>query len=243
MSTKVITMSVWGNTPMYTTGAIRNSEIKNEILPDWEIWVYHDNTVPQDILNTLESNGCKLILPELNNQNMFWRFYPASDTTIERFIVRDSDSRLSLRDVSALEDWEQSDKKFHIVREHPVGHAWPLCGGMWGCLGGAIPDINHLINEYLGGRGDLHAPQHAGGRELDQYFLRDVIYPQYAQHSSFVHDEYTPLKEPHAIPIKRDLELDEFAFIGEAMDENDNDRWEREPGEQRAGIKSYYYAK
>jgi hypothetical protein len=75
-----------------------------------------------------------------------------------------------------------SDKKFHIIREHPAGHSIEICGGMWGSTGGAVPDMEGLVREYLKGI-DPNSPG------IDQLFLRDIIYPQYASHSSFVHDQ------------------------------------------------------
>ena len=93
-----------------------------------------------------------------------------------------------------------------------------------------------LVTEYLKGIN----PDSPG---IDQLFLRDIIYPRYASHSSFVHDQWTAIKEPHAVPIKRDLALDDFAFIGEAIDENGLDRFADYRGEQRTVVKEYYYAK
>ncbi len=150
--------------------------------------------------------------------------------------MRDADSRLNRRDISAIEDWVESDKNFHIVREHPEGHCMEMCAGMWGCKGGSVPDMPQLVQEYI----NSVDPNVHG---IDQFFLRDVIYPRYAQHSSCVHDQWTPYREAHAMTIKRDLALDGFAFIGEAIDENDEDRWTGHPGEQKDGIKRYYYGK
>ena len=48
-------------------------------------------------------------------------FLPCSEN-IERFISRDCDSRLSERDRVAVDEWIKSEKNFHIIREHPIGH-------------------------------------------------------------------------------------------------------------------------
>ena len=40
---------------------------------------------------------------------MFWRFLVADDPSVDRFIVRDSDSRLNARDAFAVVDWIRSD--------------------------------------------------------------------------------------------------------------------------------------
>ncbi len=36
---------------------------------------------------------------------MFWRFLVADDPQVDRFIVRDSDSRLNARDAYAVAEW------------------------------------------------------------------------------------------------------------------------------------------
>ena len=46
-------------------------------------------------------------------------------------ISRDADSRLSLREKEAVEKWINSDKDFHIMRDHPH-HYYPILGGTWG---------------------------------------------------------------------------------------------------------------
>jgi len=50
---KVISFSLYGDNPIYTKGCIRNAEIKKEVFKEWEMWVYHNDTVPQDILDKL----------------------------------------------------------------------------------------------------------------------------------------------------------------------------------------------
>ncbi|HPC77997.1 MAG TPA: hypothetical protein PK811_06665, partial [bacterium] len=44
---------------------------------------------------------------------------------------RDTDSRLNPREADAVEEWIESGKSFHIMRDHPQ-HNVPICGGMWG---------------------------------------------------------------------------------------------------------------
>ena len=89
---------------------------------------------------------------------------------------------------------------------------WEINAGMWGCRGGFIPDIKDQIEDYMASRGDFD-------RSIDQCFLRDVIYPK-AKESLLSHDEYFGFES--STHIKRDRKLDDYAFIGEPFDENDN---------------------
>ena len=43
----------------------------------------------------------------------------ANDDTVDRYIIRDVDSRLNIRERFAVEEWINSDKQFHLMRDHP----------------------------------------------------------------------------------------------------------------------------
>lgn len=212
---KVISFSLWGNNPKYTIGAIRNSELKEKFYPDWEMRVYHNDSVPNYVLEQLESNGVVLVNTGVDQGvcNAMWRFAPASEK-VECFISRDCDSRLFERDVAAVEEWLESGKCFHIIRDHPGGHAWEISAGMWGARGCFVEDIQEKIDQYI------QTSSWVNDRAVDQRFLQEIIYPR-ALDSLFLHDEYFNY-EGVGVPIKRDRKLDDFAFIGEPFDENDN---------------------
>lgn len=46
-----------------------------------------------------------------------------------RFISRDTDSRLGLRESAAVDEWVKSGKMLHTMRDHPVGHTAPILAG------------------------------------------------------------------------------------------------------------------
>jgi hypothetical protein len=212
---KVISFSLYGNNPKYTIGAIKNSELKNTFFPDWEMRVYHNDSVPSEILKELERNEVVLINTGVDQGfcNAMWRFAPASEK-VECFISRDCDSRLFERDAVAVQEWLDSGKCFHIIRDHPGGHAWEISAGMWGARGCFVEDIQSKIDQYI------QTSSWVNDRAVDQRFLQEIIYPR-ALESLFVHDEYFNY-EGIGTPIKRDRKLDDFAFIGEPFDENDN---------------------
>lgn len=211
----VISFSLYGDSPKYNVGAIRNSEVYKKFFPEWEMWVYHNDSVPQTTLDKLRENGVNLINTKVEEgpRNALWRFLPAGDGSVDYFISRDCDSRLFERDVVAVNDWIQSKKPFHIIREHPWGHTWVINAGMWGCVGGFIEDIQSSMNEYF------QTNEKANLREVDQWFLKECIYPVVKDHS-FITDEFVNF-EGKSVPISRDRTLDDFAFIGEPFDEND----------------------
>ena len=115
---KLITFSLWGQDPKYLIGAIRNAELAKEIYPDWRCRFYVGQSVPSQIIIRLESfdNVDVVRRPEFGDwRGMFWRFLPASEKGIDVMISRDTDSRLNIREKSAVDEWLASDKKLHIT--------------------------------------------------------------------------------------------------------------------------------
>ena len=198
-------------------------------MSDWEMWVYHDKSVNDIILSKLLVLGVKLIDTDIDVKfGRLWRFLPSSESDIDYFISRDTDSRLSMRDVVSTEEWINSGKEFHIVREHPLGHHWWMNAGMWGCKKGSIINIKKLIEDYS------LISTNSNDKFFDQYFLEQVIYPL-TKNKSLIHAEFCDL-EGISTNIKRDRLLDDFAFIGESVDEFDIPR-----GDQRTPIRNLYY--
>jgi len=133
---------------------------------------------------------------------MFWRFYPASDEDVDVVIVRDCDSRIDVRERLAVDEWLNSDKGFHIMRDHPA-HGTAILGGMWGAKKGTISDMKNMIEFYV--KGNFW--------QVDQNFLKEVVYP-IVQTNSFVHDEYF---EHKPFPTVREYKQ----FVGQAFNEKD----------------------
>jgi hypothetical protein len=137
--------------------------------------------------------------------SMFWRFYACEDSDI--MISRDTDSRLSIREKLAVDEWLKSNKDFHIMRDHPYHNAL-IMGGMWGCRNGILKNIKNLINEYV--KGDFW--------QVDQNFLKDIIYNK-VKENSFVHDSYFNL-EKNTVKFPNNRMNNEF--VGDVFDENEN---------------------
>ena len=47
------------------------------------------------------------------------------------YLCRDLDSRFSKREAAAVEEWLQSGRAIHSMRDHPA-HTTPLLGAAWG---------------------------------------------------------------------------------------------------------------
>lgn len=201
---RVVSYSLWGDNPKYNVGALRNAELVPQMYPGWQARFYVGSNTPSDTIIGLRERGANVI--EMGTPGdwtgMFWRFYAASDFDVDVMISRDCDSRITHREVAAVNEWLRSGAMFHIMRDHPH-HATEILGGMWGVRAPALRDMKALIDQYV--KGDFW--------QVDQNFLRQVIYPQVASYS-MVHDEFF-----QKIPFPTPREGREF--VGLAFDEND----------------------
>lgn len=146
---KIISFALWGNKPKYTKGALENIECQKKYYPDWTCRFYVDKTVPDDLIVTLSNDAEVFYMPNSDgNYGLFWRFEPLKDNTINRFIVRDVDSRLNPREAAAVKEWEESGLEFHIMRDN-IQHRVPICGGMWGATNEFIRKVAPVYDAEL----------------------------------------------------------------------------------------------
>jgi len=217
---KLIAFSLWGQNPKYLIGAIRNAELAKKIYPDWTCRFYVAKSVPSQIILQLEKFDNVEIVhrSEFGDwRGMFWRFLPASEENIEVMISRDTDSRLNAREKAAVDCWLESDKKFHIMRDHPA-HRFPVLGGMWGAKKGAIENIDKLIGSFK--KEDSYG--------TDYKFFTNVIFPNLDKKDVLIHDEFFSGKP---FPTKRVG----YQFVGQVYDEN-----EQTVEEHLVAIRKYY---
>jgi hypothetical protein len=212
---KVISFSLWGNNITYNIGAIKNAELAKDLYPDFECWFYiHQETVPEDTIKKLqEFNNTKIIFKsgDLNKiKPMMWRFESIDDPEVEIMMSRDTDARFLLREKLAVDEWLNSTKLFHIMRDHPH-HNFVILGGMFGTK--KIPQLPSWSNI-------MKKITQEGDRNYDQDFLRDYIYP-IIKNNSTIHATFHKM-EPHAknFPINYRKEL---YFVGEYI-YHDNSR-------------------
>ena len=203
---KIISFSLWGDNPKYTIGAIKNAELIDTVYPGWIGRFYCGKSVPIEIIEILKTyTNVEVIEMEENGDwsGMFWRFYACEDSDV--MISRDTDSRLNLREKNAVDEWLNSDKDFHIMRDHPYHNALIL-GGMWGVRNGILKNIVDLIKNY--NKGDFW--------QVDQNFLSEQIYP-IVVNTSFVHDSYHNIN-----PWSKNFSIERInqEFVGDVFDEH-----------------------
>lgn len=204
---KIISFSIWGTDEKYYRGAINNIFLKPVIYPEWNIRFYISDDVSISWENKFLNMGAEVVrikAPYKGDwEGLYWRFFPASDSSIERFISRDTDSILNVREKAAVDEWIKSGKDFHIMRDHDQ-HGVPILGGMWGCVGGAFPS---LIT-------DVYKVAHFDRKGVDQEFLRDYVWP-HIQGRHLSHDEIFSSRFPDTVPFPKHDKLPlESPYVG-----------------------------
>lgn len=145
--TNYIGFCLYGDNPKYVTGALRNADEIKVFYPHWRAVFYVGESVPEDRIAELEALGAKIFRvagPE-DNVSMVWRFRAFLLEDADFVLIRDCDSRLSHREVLAVNEWLGSGKALHILRDH-VYHGWNILGGLWG---GVANELKPFIQDLL----------------------------------------------------------------------------------------------
>jgi hypothetical protein len=207
----IVAFSLWGDHPMYWIGALKNIELVSKFYPGFIVRFYVDKKANPILIESLKGDNVELILVDSKDSfhGMFWRFWASEDSDVDIFLSRDCDSRISEREVMAVNEWLNSDKDFHVMRDHPY-HTVPILGGMWGCRNGLMREIN-LIES-------IESWNQFQRKGIDQDFLGQYVYPLVYK-KTFEHSEFDLkfLNDVNKFPSTR---ID-YEFVGDVFDEND----------------------
>ena len=240
---KIITFSLWGNIPCYTVGAIKNALLAKKYFPEWICRYYYDNTVPEIIIEKLNSfDNTELIFIEkpsgaikwkLPGQfGMLWKFYAFNDDDVEIWMSRDTDSRISPYEKKYIDEFINSDKIIHSFRneKEPL-----LRGGMTTFKNYSLIDNEYRDNRIINGeRLDIKEMMNYINKDntpfyCDENFLKDKLLPIYKNYYS------CNLRNDGCIPFPSFC----GAYVGVVVDEYDylynklnhtilkNNKWQR----------------
>jgi len=225
---KIVSFSVWGNKPMYLRGAISNYVMYSRMLPDWTCRFYLSSDLSMySFGRELIDRGAEVRLGnpagDSTRVGLYWRLDALLDTSVDIAIFRDTDSRPSNREISAVKAWECSGAPLHVMRDHRA-HTAPIMGGMWGCRPAKLKKLVSGLRKSLNLRMDhaLNAPDSAGKSKhgripfSDQDWLADVIWPR-VREKALVHVGSPGYKrdEPEAVPFIEPPQSPKH-FVGQA---------------------------
>jgi hypothetical protein len=179
----IIAYTLWGNQPRYQVPLLENAKIRPHLFPEWTIRVYHDQTVDTGYLAQLAALGVQLWPMRLPagvpaHRALLWRFEVIADPDVLRFLVRDADSLLTVKERVAIDAWLQSDFHFHAMRDW-YSHTDLLLAGMWGGVGGILPPPATLLRAYTAWRVE--------NDHVDQDLLTETVWPV-VRRNILIHD-------------------------------------------------------
>jgi len=177
---RVVAFSLWGSGPIHLVGALENVRLMPEYLPGWICRIYHDDSVPRDVVQALAASGAETVTMEPGGgprRGSLWRFLASDDPEVDLFLCRDADSRPNAREAAAVEAWLASGRPFHVMRDH-ILHTELMMAGMWGGRAGLLPSLDEATTALV---------RDEDGRLRDQRFLARHIWPRIADHA-LIHD-------------------------------------------------------
>jgi len=198
---KIISMSVWGNNPRYIVGAKKQIDLAKKYYPDWKVRIYTDNPLnfsDEEIQTVKMSDG---------SYGMFWRFLALFDSEENIVMVRDSDSRTTIREQMCIQEWLSSDKIFHTFKDHDAHYEFPIIGCSFALKGKLDDSTRQIMTSYMN-REKYYCS--------DQNFLRDYVW-KLVEQSSMVHS----MTHPGWFSETRKKLKNKYSFCGNGYDEND----------------------
>jgi hypothetical protein len=213
---KVLSFSLWGDKPIYTIGAVKNAILAKSFYPDFQCWFYiHNETVPKNIIDDIdELPNTRIIFKTgdlLKVKPMCWRFEAIDDPNCELMMPRDTDTRIFLREKLAVDEWLNSDKLMHIMRDHKNYHRNKIFGGMFGIK--KIPSITW--RKFID---DVN--QNNDTRNYDLAVLNNVI-QNIRNNDILVHSPYHLIPGENRKDFPISYEDDNYNFVGCYIYEDD----------------------
>ena len=139
---RVVSISLWGNDRSYIDGAKKNAVLSSIYYPGWEFRIYAEKHL-HPFLVGIQATVLEPI--ESLKNGRFWRFAPAFESDVEVMISRDADSRISEREARCVAEWLNSDKKYHVIRDHVRHYDFPMLAGLWGVKGTLPCDFDSMF--------------------------------------------------------------------------------------------------
>ena len=203
---KLISFSLYGNQKIYNYGALENAKLVPKLYPGWECVIYFRSDCDTKVIKKLSKiNHVKLInMDQSTITPRMWRFIPAFEKGYI-VIIRDTDSRLNIKEKVAVDEWLESDKDVHIMRDYET-HVNKIQVGMFGCRNGILNDYKELFYR-MSNIENIKDPINDDENIMSNYFYPKIL------NNTFVHASYNKYEKW----AKDFPETDYKGFVGEII--------------------------
>jgi hypothetical protein len=202
---KIISFSLFGSNPIYLKGLDRNIELSRIHYPNWKIRVYADTENYSKINKYRHDEKIEIVefRSEFSNQGLFERFKPLFDKDVDIWVSRDLDSSITSREVAAVNEWLESGRDLHVMRDSH-NHSYPIMAGMFGMR--KINAFSRLRIE------SLMEKYFSSDMTSDQRFLAQVIWKKFKP-NTLIHDHW---KKTAVTVLPKDVSPSEGTSVKEA---------------------------
>lgn len=197
---KIISLSAYGQNPRYIVGMHRQYELAKQFYKDWEFRAYVDDKA------NYHMPDANIIEVKDESHGVFWRFEPLFENDNNLVIVRDSDGRITYREMMAVNEWIMSSNSFHVYRDHEAHFEFPVIACAFGYKGRLSEYLHNVM---------LHFATKTNYYTNDQVYLRDFVWPSvkdncmiHSMHEGWFGETRLQLKNP-------------YSFCGNGFDEFD----------------------
>jgi len=203
----VASFSIWGDNLLYTDGMKHNIKLMYKYFPEWECRIYIDDSVAEDIVQYYTSHGAIIYVRDnsVDSSGMMWRFEVMFDINIDLFIIRDADSRITYREVLAINEWMLSGKSFHVMRDN-IQHNTAILGGMWG----------GRVRKTMKYKDIFYSIDVGTNKGSDQLFLTRVLWND-VKHDMICHDTYKNFRPLIGIEKDFPIPIQNGHYVGEII--------------------------
>lgn len=172
---KVVSFALWGDNKVYNDGLLENIKLVGDLLPGFKVVVFCTPEVTI-LQKDLSGTDVRVIHDHPSDFSFIkWRYEPMFDETVDICLVRDSDSRITAREVRFVNEWLESGLPFHIMRDSSQ-HRSKIMGGMFGVRGGFVRHLQKPFSEFIG---------KCRRYGIDEEALAEVIYPHVHDHALY----------------------------------------------------------
>ncbi len=225
INTKAFCFCIYGAIPKYTLGLLENLKIVQTNYNDFDVIIYYSSDVPSSILLQYQLFPNTRLIENKNKEiPMMDRLFAFDDfkNIYDYVFVRDADSRITIRDMYTINQFIESKKCFHIVRDH-FYHKRRIMGGACGIF---LPKFKQSIQKLFETFLETKAKNNVYSLPVygtDEEFLETILYP-IIKDDCLIHTNIVGYKDESIENIEIN-QIDDYDFIGnvyEYFEDSDN---------------------
>lgn len=170
ISKKIFSYCVYGSQKKYCLGMLKNLEQINSLFPDFKVWIYIGNDVPQEYIDKYKTfQNVTLIHHDFTGGRLTAYRYFVLENEFDIVLIRDADSRFGDRDLWCITHFLNSTSKIFTIRDHKW-HGRELLAGQTGFKNFSIPVIKTFYDAFVKKRVNIDYYQN------DQDFIIEYIF-------------------------------------------------------------------